>query len=208
MKINPLVVDLSHYDRISSLLQAKKAGIVGVIHKATEGPGMVDTFYARRRDPVREHGVLFGAYHFLRPGSVAMQVAHFLSVVGDDPKALLALDHEDPKVPLENAVEFLQRVYADIKRWPILYSGFLLKEQIEKHGGPPDWGPIRLWLAHYNEHPSWPNHWKQPFLWQFTGDGEGPRPHNIPGIVIEGSAGIDINSYAGTADELAKEWVL
>jgi lysozyme len=206
MRINPLVVDISHYDHIVSLATARKAGIVGVIHKATEGPGMVDTFYARRRDPVRQHGMLWGAYHFLRCGNVAVQVAHFLSVVGNDPQALLALDHEDPKVPLINAVEFLQRVYVATQRWPVLYSGFLLKEQLEREGGPPNWGSVRLWLAHYSPNPSWPNHWSKPFLWQFTGDGQGPQPHNVPGILIEGSTGIDVNSYDGTADELAREW--
>jgi hypothetical protein len=45
--------------------------------------------------------------------------------------------------------------------------------------------------------------WVKPTLWQFTGDGIGPQPHGLPGIVTQG---IDLSSYAGTRDQLAKDW--
>jgi hypothetical protein len=37
----------------------------------------------------------------------------------------------------------------------------------------------------------------------FTGDGVGPKPHSIPGIV---DTGIDINHFDGDAVKLAAEW--
>jgi hypothetical protein len=45
--------------------------------------------------------------------------------------------------------------------------------------------------------------WAQPTLWQFTGDGIGPAPHTLPGIVTKG---IDINSFDGTRDDLVAAW--
>jgi hypothetical protein len=39
---------------------------------------------------------------------------------------------------------------------------------------------------------------------QFTDDGVGPGPHQVPGIVIEG--GIDPNHYGGSAEQLKAEW--
>jgi lysozyme len=40
--INPLVVDLSHYDDVADFGAVKAAGIAGIIHKATEGVGFID----------------------------------------------------------------------------------------------------------------------------------------------------------------------
>jgi GH25 family lysozyme M1 (1,4-beta-N-acetylmuramidase) len=65
----------------------------------------------------------------------------------------------------------------------------------------------RLWLAAYDTKPDWPRQiWPKYWAWQFTGDGNGPGPKQIPGIILPGSKGIDINSYDGTDDTLAAEW--
>jgi hypothetical protein len=45
--------------------------------------------------------------------------------------------------------------------------------------------------------------WVEPTLWQFTGDGVGPMPHTMPGILTKG---IDINSFQGTRDDLVEAW--
>jgi len=47
--------------------------------------------------------------------------------------------------------------------------------------------------------------WEKPWIIQFTGDGQGPGPHQVQGIVIDG--GIDLNHYRGSADQLKNEWV-
>lgn len=210
MRINPLVLDLSHYDVVQSLHRAQAAGIAGIIHKASEGPGMSDKFYDARRAGAKAVGMLWGAYHFLRLYNVAVQVEQFLSVAKPDDATLMALDHEDPKVPLNVALEFLHRVHAKVGRYPLLYSGFLIKEQLSSSGSIDTSfaADVRLWLAQYGSQPTWPKCWERPFLWQFTGDGEGPEPHAVPGIVLPGGNGLDINSYEGDAGQLAKEWVL
>jgi GH25 family lysozyme M1 (1,4-beta-N-acetylmuramidase) len=133
-------------------------------------------------------------------------VEHFIetaNLVGDQ-NLLLALDHEDPRVPLAAVKEFLTLVKARVGRFPILYSGFLIKQQLATAGGQdPFLAQIRFWLAQYSSAPSWPSTWVSPWLWQYTGDGNGLGPHEIDGI---DGTGIDINSYQGSPAELAAEW--
>ncbi len=205
MPINPKVVDLSHYDTIEDLAQVKAFGILGIINKATEGPGMTDKTFEQRLDPVRKAGFLYGAYHFLRPGNIAAQVDHFFQVTDPDENLLVALDHEDQRVPLDDARDWLSRAHEKIGRWPVLYSGFLIKQQLGNRKDAMLSG-CRLWLAHYSSTPTWPPNWSKPWLHQYTGDGVGPGPHNVPGITIPGSDGIDINSYDGTDEQLAASW--
>jgi lysozyme len=92
--INPLVVDLSHHNDVADFGAVKAAGIAGIIHKATESIGFTDKLYADRRGRALGVGLLWGAYHFLRPGSIAAQVDFFLKVATPDNTTLLALDHE------------------------------------------------------------------------------------------------------------------
>lgn len=205
MQINPMVVDLSRYDNVWDWDKVYAAGIRGVINKATEGVSITDWTLRVRAKPTRDRGILYGAYHFLRPGSIADQVEHFLGTIAsvDDDNLLLALDHEDERVSLDDAKMWLQRVSVATGHMPILYSGHVLKEQIGDRTDPFLAG-VRLWLCHYSAHPTWPKNWKEPWLWQFTGDGSGPAPHKIDGIRRDG---IDVDSFNGTPERLAAEWV-
>jgi GH25 family lysozyme M1 (1,4-beta-N-acetylmuramidase) len=206
MQFNPVIVDLSHFDNVTDWNAVKAFGILGVINKATEGPGMIDTTYAIRRKPAADHGMQYGAYHFLRPGDPIAQADHFLDVALNVPQPdqlLLALDHEDRSVPLANAKQWLQRVLDKTGRRAVLYSGFLIKEQLG-NGRDPFLAQHRLWLSHFSATPKCPPNWAAPWIIQFTGDGQGPGPHQVPGITIAG--GIDLNHYGGTADQLGTEW--
>jgi GH25 family lysozyme M1 (1,4-beta-N-acetylmuramidase) len=51
MKFNPVIVDLSHFDDVQDWDLVRSFGILGVINKATEGPGMTDKTFAIRRKP-------------------------------------------------------------------------------------------------------------------------------------------------------------
>jgi len=206
MEFNPVIVDLSHFDDVQDWDAVKEFGILGVINKATEGPGMIDKTYAIRRKPAVDHGLLYGAYHFLRPGDPIAQADHFLAValsVAQPDDLLLALDHEDRHVSLANAKQWLQHVFDQTGRRAVLYSGFLIKEQLGT-GQDPFLAQHRLWLSHFSVHPAWPPNWVAPWIIQFTGDGQGPEPHQVPGIAIPN--GIDLNHYGGSAEQLATEW--
>ena len=136
------------------------------------------------------------------PVSIPAQVDFFVRIAAPDKMTLLALDHEDARVPLIDAKEFLLRVEYAVGRKAVLYSGFLIKEQL---GNRIDsyLAAHRLWLAQYGPRPVTPHDWSRAWLWQFTGDGVGPKPHSVPGIV---DAGIDINHFDGDAVKLAAEW--
>lgn len=202
--INPMCVDISHYEDVlpGGFATMQEAGIFFVINKATEGASEVDHTFALRRPEAKAAGVKYGAYHFMRPGDVMTQVNHFLATIGDTSDLLMALDHEDPQVPLANARAFIEGVHAHTNRWPWLYSGFLIKEQLKTHD--PFWANIPLWLSEYASTYKLPVSWTKPTLWQFTGDGLGPKPHTVPGIATNN---IDINSFAGDADDLRNIWL-
>ena len=70
MSIN-VVVDISHHNGNVDLVQAKAAGLVGVIHKATQGTGLVDDTYQTNRQQAQTAGDI-------RPDLSADEVSNFI----------------------------------------------------------------------------------------------------------------------------------
>ena len=58
------VVNISHYNRDPDFTAARQGGIVGVIHKATQGADGVDPTYAANHAQAQAAGLMWGAYHF------------------------------------------------------------------------------------------------------------------------------------------------
>lgn len=205
--INRMVLDLSHHNNVSSWVEVRLAGIVGVIYKATEDINYVDPTYDGARVKAQNTGLLWGAYHFLRPGDMRVQAQHFVrtAAAGSNlANMVLAADHEDAGVSLDDLRLFLEEVEACSGGIvPIIYSGNVIKEQI----GTKNISWLRrykLWLAHYNSAPSWPKQiWADYWLWQYSDGNVGPTPHGCPGV----SGDVDTNSFEGTAEELRSEWV-
>lgn len=210
--LKPCVVDLSHWNVIpgnyegalANLRLAKaEGGIQGLIHKATEGTGHADEKLKVRAKLAIDAGLLFGTYHFLRPGDMLKQADHYYDTV----KSLTALqsaewlwccDYEDPAIELRDVAEFMGRLAMKLAPFPtpVLYTGFALKDKIAA-GEPANLlTQYKLWLAHYNKDPVLPKGWDNYFLWQYTDKG------SVPGIV----APTDLNAYDGTAEELRTEW--
>ncbi len=74
MIINPIVVDISHGDRVDSFMTAQGVGLRGVIHKATTGATGRDDAYKGRRTLASRANLLWGAYHWGTNADVAAQV--------------------------------------------------------------------------------------------------------------------------------------
>lgn len=205
--LNPMVVDLSHHNVSDNggnlnFAQAKAFGIRGVIYKATEGMTYVDPTYERMREAATKVGMLWGAYHFFRPGDIYKQVKHFVDTAKPVPGTLMVLDHEDAGCSASMAESFLRSLEQIIKRKGAIYSGHLIKDQLGNQVN--DYlGSCRLWLAQYGPTPTCQASWNKFWLWQFTGDGLGPEPHNVPGL----GRNIDINHFQGTYDDLVAQWV-
>ena len=212
MAIRPVVVDINHADAsreedgkhvdLIDWEKVKEAGILGIIHKATEGSHFIDPMYHERERKARAHGLLWGAYHFMRPGDVGDQVSKFISVVGKIPASgppftRYVLDYEDEKLALWQAERWLELIHTVTGQRAWLYGGGLLKEQLERrHHNALSQFP--LWLAEYGPVAKVPPLWPKYVLWQRTGDGIGPGIHDVPGIGRKQ----DINYFDGTDEEL------
>lgn len=212
----PRVIDISHYNRIepNGFVKAAKFGIWGVINKCTESTAYIDPTYAQRRQAVKDAGLLWGGYHFVRPSSIATQVDFFLRAAKPDDKTLLALDWEVNAVNANMAREFLERIEVKLGRKAVVYSGNTAKELLGSRVNPY-FASHRLWLAQYGTRPVCQRSWRTAWIWQYSGDGRGPAPHNVPGILIPGNAGIDMNDYvlddaisdeAVARENLTREW--
>ena len=127
--LDKAVVDLSHWDEVDSFEDAMDDGVVGIIHKATESNNYFDPTYNQRKRDALAAGLLWGAYHFLRPGNMKDQAQYFVSKVGKD-LDLYAADHEDEGVSLDELKTFLREVKRLTGKSPIIYSGHVLKEQL------------------------------------------------------------------------------
>ncbi len=201
------VVDLSHHNDVGSFQAIAGAGVWGVIHKASQGTTYGDSRYALRRTAALSAGLLWGAYHFNTSDPVKDQVDFFIEHAMPDINTLMVLDYEDyrPSMSIQQAVEFLHLLEQKLGRKGALYSGNRVKETIGQLNAA-DKAYLcshRLWLCQYGPRAVLPAGWNNWWLWQFTGDGVGPLPHNIPGIA---GHGIDINTFAGTRLNLASSW--
>lgn len=211
----PLVIDLYYQDDVTSFQAIKDAGILGVIHKASEGMTFTDKLYARRRESFTAFGLKWGAYHFFHGSAVGSdpvaEADHFLEVSDPDKDTLVALDWEDVShhgaPSAASARAFLERIEDKLGRRAVIYSGNVAKEQLTP-GTILDgfWTPYRLWLAQYGSKWTVPKPWTYPWLWQNNGDGYGPGPQRISGVtdLCDNSCIVD----PMTTDRLLSEWAL
>jgi lysozyme len=203
MAIN-VVVDLSHFNTVTNFATVKEDGIVGIIHKATQGTTERDPKFDSRREEARTAGLWWGAYHFGTGGNGLAEAEFFLSTVNPGPNDLLVLDFEQnpsgASMTLAEAEQFVSHVQGQTGRWPGLYGGSYLKELL---GETPD--PVLancwLWLSEYGPTPRVPANWPTWTMWQYT-DGEvGPEPHAVSGI-----GNCDRDQFNGDMDGLSRLW--
>lgn len=204
----PMVVDIYHGDTVTSFLQAKNAGLVGVIHKATTGGTGTDSAYAQRRQFATAAGLLWGAYHWGTSAPIDQQVDNFLAFAQPDKHTLVALDYEQDagnQMTLDGARQFLQGIEAKLGRKAVLYSGSLIKSEL---GSTKDayFGSHRLWLAQYGSVPSVQASWSNYWLWQYTDGTAGPGPRSCPGIPGNSTGNLDCNGFTGDPAHLAAQW--
>src|SRR5258706_7209929 len=89
-----VVIDISHHNANPDFQQAKAAGILGVIHKATQGLTYKDPMYLTNRQKALDAGLLWGAYHFGDGTDGTAQADFFLSVATPGPDTLVVFDFE------------------------------------------------------------------------------------------------------------------
>lgn len=216
--ITPRVIDISHHN-VGPLKggqidfeAAAKAGIWGVICKASEGTGYGDPTYDARRPLIKAAGLVHGAYHFNTGEDTRTQVERFLAQAEPSNTTCMVLDFERQtnlklgNMTIQQACEFLHLIDDALGRKAKIYSGDRLKENIGQLG-PLDRAFLLehdLWLAQYGATAELPAGYAKYWLWQFTGDGFGEMPHSIAGI---NGKGCDLNAFGGDCDALVASWV-
>ncbi len=204
MSIN-VVVDISHHNGNIDLGKAQAAGIVGVIHKATQGTSMVDNMYGQNRQKAQAAGLLWGAYHFGTQADGVAQADFFLSKANADNQTLLVLDYEpngNSTMTLDQARAFVSRINEVTGRFPGFYSGSLIKQQLGGKPADPLLSQCFLWLAQYGPAPTnTPATWPAWTMWQYTDGNVGPQPHTVDGI-----GNCDRDQFNGAIEDLQKLW--
>lgn len=199
-----VVVDISHHNANPNFAQAAAAGIVGVIHKATQGLAFKDQMYIVNRQKALDAGLLWGAYHFGTGGDGAAQADFFLETVDPGPDTLLILDYEPntqgATMSLDDARAFVSELNTKVGRFPGLYSGSLIKQQLGNNTDPI-LSQCFFWLAQYGPNAVVPPNWATWTLWQYTDGNLGPQPHTVPGI-----GACDRDKFNGDLDDLKKLW--
>lgn len=199
------VIDISHFNGSPDWKQVRAAGIVGVIHKATQGGTWVDPSFAAARAAVSEAGLLWGAYHFAT-GAVdgATQARFFLDTVRPDAQTLCVIDFESnpsgQPMPLDELLAWVETVQTATGRPPVVYGGRSLLFPAVGTAPQPTLAACPLWVAEYTAatDPSGiPGQvWKTWTLWQYTETG------NVAGV----SGYVDRSRFQGSAEELATWW--
>ena len=131
----------------------------------------------------RSNGFLVGAYHFGEPGQGVVQADSFLNTVNPGPDTLLALDFERGSAGLmgiQDAVDFVTHIHQQLNRWPVIYGGADLKQQLARGANET--------LSHCP-------------LWQFSDDN-----YNRPASPVPGVSPPDRDRFAGSAEDLAAQW--
>ena len=211
MPLLNVIVDLFHLNTVdpsSGFHQMKDAGILGIIHKATQGTGYVDPEYDARRQRALSVDFLWGAYHFGTGEDGAQQADHFLSVINPEPGQLMALDFEPNSTGTTmsrgQAEAFVRRIQEVTGRIPVLYSGqsFLQDQMSGLSAGDTILSQCPLWIARYSSHlPEMPPLFTEFALWQYTDGAVGLQPHSVPGV-----GRCDRNKFNGDINALKAFW--
>jgi lysozyme len=194
-----VVIDLSHFNTVTSFPNIKSAGIVGIIHKATQATNWSDPTYADRKQQATAAGLWWGAYHFGTNDDGAAQAQYFLSKVNPGPNDLLALDFEEnpsSQMTIAQAEQFVTEVFNQTGRYPGFYSDALAGKLLGNNKSAV-LANCWFWRAQYGgSAPIVPPTWSTWTMWQYTESGP------VNGI----SAPCDRDTFNGTMDQLSQLW--
>lgn len=207
-------LDCSNHQGEIDWFAVAASGIAFAIAKASgdEGGGVnrfLDPYFVANWRGMASTPLVRGCYHYARPSvatpeaSVALLAEALDAAGGLAPGDLVALDLEDPAVPVGTtlapwAARWLELAAERFGVLPLLYTGdYYMRE----HGLYADaglgaalgLGRYPLWLASYQEtRPPTPPGWDRIAVWQHSASGR------VPGVAGD----CDTNVFDGSADEL------
>lgn len=197
------IIDLSHHHTMPAN-KAKDSGVIAIIHKATEGLTFHDKKYHSAKADAKSLGLMWGSYHFSNNSSVADQVNNYLLYAKPEDDEVMCLDfehNEGNEMSLKQAEQFVTLVKSEVGRFPMLYGGAWMREQVGKNKNDI-LSQCPLWYRRYASTPKalptqiWPTY----TLWQYTDGKVGGSPTSVNGIAC------DRNYFQGTESELKAAW--
>ncbi len=157
-------LDVSNWNGAINWSKVAGAGYSFAFGKATEGTTFTDKTYTTNRNGSESAGLVFGAYHFARPGGKSMSAAvkgaitqanHFLAVAAPQPGELPPVLDLETTGKLSKArlltwtLAWLQQIYARTGVEPFLYtSPNFWKENLGDSTAAAEAG-TELWIAHW-----------------------------------------------------------
>lgn len=175
--------------------------------KATEGTGYTDPEYSDIKARTLAGGWPFLAYHFLRHGNIAAQVAHCVSVVGQGQPLMLDVEtaNDGSKAMLADTYAFCDQYAAT--------GGQVTLAYIPEWYWRDDWGHplltgltargIGLVSSYYTDYSDTGPGWHE---YMTTQHGIAFTSGVLPTIWQYTDAPIDTNAFKGTVAELAALW--
>ena len=207
------VIDISRGVTVSDFRRVRQSGMLGVIHKASEGGDYADTAYATRRPQAEAAGLLWGAYHLGRPGNPVDQANHFLDYAKPGPDEMMVLDIEgiDPEqfMSLADAQIFAGHIRTRTGRYPVLYTNHSTARHIAANRSKYRiLSRLPLWYARYKPdiRSVFPlGNWDNYALWQFSAAANCNKrrcPYRVKGTLSD----IDVNVAPMNRAALTKIW--
>ena len=203
-----IVADFSHHQARVDFAKVRAAGVLAVVHKASQGAHYVDPRFAPRRDLARSVGLLYGGYHFATGEDPAEQAAHFLARLQPGDLAVLDVERNPSKkgtsMSLLDAEQFVRAIFRARGRWPLVYGGGDYLRDVLKPAADSILSACPLWWARYASTGGpgrLPAPWKQATIWQYTDGSHGPTPRTLDGV-----GPCDRDAFAGSDDALSALW--
>jgi lysozyme len=196
----PICIDISHHQGFPNFDEVRRSGVLGIIHKATEGSTFVDQNRAENCSNAIASGLAVSTYFWLKPGDARPQTEFYLSIIDPVEGERVVIDYEEDGCTLDGLHDAVQTLLDYGKNLQVtVYSGHLLKEQL--NGDCDDFlsAHTDLWLAQYTSGAvSWSDGTYEIWtLHQYSEEGE------IPGI---DDAYVDLNKFNGD-DESFLRWI-
>jgi lysozyme len=198
----PVCIDISHHQGTPDMREVAASGVLGLIHKATEGSSFIDSARAKNCSNAIAAGIAVSTYFWLKPGDGRSQTEFYLSVVDPAEGERVVIDYEEDGCSLTTLKDAVQALLDYGKNLQItVYSGHLLKQVLGDSHDAFLAEHTDLWLAQYTSNESsisWPDGtypvWS---LWQYSESGR------VPGI---DDAYVDLDNFNGS-DENFLKWI-
>jgi lysozyme len=193
-------IDISHWQGFPDFETVAQQGVVACIMKATEGTSYIDPNRSDNFIAATDAGIACCTYHWIKPGNPVDQMKFYLDTLDPVHGERVVIDYEENGCTLDELEDAVTYLLDDKRQLQItVYSGHLLKEQLNGDHNSLLADHTDLWLAQYTDgDPSWSDGTYEKWtLWQYSESG-----------VLDGidDSNVDLNRFNGS-DVTLVQWI-